>query len=31
MHNHFYLGILVGVGGFWAFHKFVRPVPGKTG
>lgn len=31
MHNHFYIGIVVGVAGIWAFHKFVRPLPGKTG
>jgi hypothetical protein len=22
--------IAVGAGGFWAFHKFVKPVPGKA-
>lgn len=21
--------VLVGVGGVWAFHKFVKPIPGK--
>lgn len=25
----FWWGALVGVAGVWAFHKFVKPIPGK--
>lgn len=25
----FWGGVVVGVAGVWAFHKFVRPLPGK--
>jgi hypothetical protein len=25
----FWGGVVVGVAGVWAFHKFVRPIPGK--
>ena len=31
MNRSFVWGVIVGVGGLWAFHKFVRPVPGKNG
>lgn len=24
-------GILIGAGGLWAFHKFVKPLAGKQG
>lgn len=27
----FFWGVVFGVGGTWAFHKFVRPLPGKNG
>lgn len=25
----FWGGVVVGVAGLWAFHKFIKPVPGK--
>lgn len=25
----FWGGVVIGVAGVWAFHKFVRPLPGK--
>lgn len=28
MNRSFVWGVLVGVGGVWAFHKFVKPLPG---
>lgn len=31
MPRGFVLGILVGVGGMWAFHKYVRPVKTNVG
>lgn len=31
MNRSFWLGALVGAGGLWAFHRFVKPVPGKNG
>lgn len=27
----FWTGVVVGAGGLWAYHKFIRPLPGKTG
>jgi hypothetical protein len=27
--SSFMKGVAVGALGFWAFHKFVKPVPGK--
>lgn len=24
-------GVIVGIGGTWAFHKFVKPLPGAKG
>ena len=29
--QNFWLGVIVGVGGVYAFHRFVRPIPGKAG
>ena len=29
MNRTFFWGIVVGVGGSWAFHRFVKAVPGK--
>jgi hypothetical protein len=26
MSRHFVLGVIVGVGGVWAYHKWVRPM-----
>lgn len=31
MSRGFWWGVVVGVGGVWAFHRFVRPLPGKAG
>ena len=31
MNRSFWFGVLIGVGGVWAFHKFVKPIPGKNG
>lgn len=28
MRSGFWTGVLVGVGGVWAYHKFVKPLPG---
>lgn len=28
--RNFLFGVLVGVGGVWAFHRFVRPMPSKA-
>ncbi len=25
----FFWGVVLGAGGTWAFHKFVRPLPGR--
>lgn len=30
MNGSFVWGVVIGVAGVWAFHKFVRPIPGKT-
>lgn len=30
MDRNFVLGVLVGVGGVWAFHRFVKPMPSKA-
>ena len=27
----FVMGVAAGLIGLWAFHRFVRPVPGKNG
>ena len=29
MNRSFVWGAIVGIGGLWAFHKFVKNVPGK--
>lgn len=29
MNRSFVWGVIIGVGGTWAFHKFVKAVPGK--
>lgn len=31
MNRSFVWGVIVGVGGVWAFHRFVKPIPGKNG
>ena len=31
MNRSFAWGVVVGVAGVWAFHKFVKPIPGKQG
>ena len=31
MRSGFWLGVVVGVGGTWAFHKFVRPMKTSAG
>lgn len=31
MMGGFWGGVAVGALGLWAFHKFVKPVPGKNG
>ena len=31
MNRSFWLGALVGVGGVYVFHRFVKPIPGKNG
>lgn len=28
--SKFWWGVLIGVGGTWAFHAFIRPMPGKS-
>jgi hypothetical protein len=28
--RNFMLGLIVGVGSVWAFHRFVRPMPSKA-
>jgi hypothetical protein len=30
MNRQFLFGVIVGVGGVWAFHRFVRPMPSKA-
>jgi hypothetical protein len=27
MNRHFVFGVVVGVGGLWAYHKFLKPMP----
>lgn len=29
MDRRFVWGVVVGVAGVWAFHRFVKPIPGK--
>lgn len=31
MNSSFWWGVVIGVGGTWLFHKFVKPMPGKNG
>lgn len=31
MRSGFWVGVLVGVGGTWAYHKWVKPLPGGGG
>lgn len=31
MRPGFLWGLIVGVGAMWAFHAFVKPLPGKNG
>jgi len=31
MSRHFVVGVLVGVGGVWAFHRFVKPMKTQAG
>ena len=31
MRHGFWTGVVVGVVGVYAFHKFVKPIPGKNG
>jgi len=31
MNRSFVWGVAVGLGGLWAFHKFVKAVPGGKG
>lgn len=30
MSRHFVFGVLVGVGGVWAYHRWVKPMPSKA-
>lgn len=30
VNRQFLFGVLVGVGGTWAFHRFLRPMPSKA-
>lgn len=30
MDRNFVLGLIVGVGGVWAWHRFVKPMPSKA-
>lgn len=30
MNRSFVWGLLIGVGGVWAYHRFVNPLPGKS-
>lgn len=30
MNRSFVWGVIVGVGGVWAYHRFVKPIPGKA-
>lgn len=27
--GNFWWGVIIGVGGTWAYHKFVKPLPGN--
>lgn len=29
MNGNFWVGVLIGVAGTWAWHAFVRPMPAK--
>lgn len=29
MDGKFVWGVIIGVAGTWAFHKFIKPIPGK--
>lgn len=29
--GNFWWGVIIGVGGTWAYHKFVKPLPGSGG
>lgn len=31
MRAGFWTGVIVGVAGTWAYHRFVNPLPGKRG
>lgn len=31
MNSSFWWGVGVGVVGMWAFHAFIKPLPGKSG
>lgn len=31
MNGSFVWGVVIGVVGVWAFHRFVKPIPGKNG
>lgn len=31
MNRSFVWGVVVGVAGVWAFHRFVKPIPGGKG
>lgn len=30
MNKSFVFGVIVGVGGLWTYHKFVKPVPSSA-
>lgn len=30
MNRHFFWGVVAGVGGVYLFHRFVKPIPGKS-
>jgi hypothetical protein len=30
VNRSFVWGVIVGVGGVWAYHRFVKPIPGKA-
>lgn len=31
MNRNFFWGVVVGVGGVWAYHAWLRPLPGAKG